>query len=92
MARLRVFGFFEFFILRNFETGIFFPFLTPADLRNRPRREGLMRIFLRFLATCYQPTARRRHRAPRSCPAAVARRVEVSCSAYKVTLPDSIGA
>jgi hypothetical protein len=47
-ARLRVFADREFFIFRNFATGIFLPFLAPAAFRSRPRREGLIRM--RFLA------------------------------------------
>ena len=42
MARLRVLGFFDFFIARSFLTGIFLPFLTLALLRSLPRLAGLM--------------------------------------------------
>jgi hypothetical protein len=51
LARLRVFGFFDFFMARSLPTGIFLPFLALAVLRSLPRLDFLMLMpLLRFLA------------------------------------------
>src|SRR5215831_6296134 len=44
LARLRVVGFLLFFIARSLLTGMFFPFLAPAALRNLPLLLGLILI------------------------------------------------
>jgi len=43
-ARFLVFGFFDFFIALNFDTGMFFPFFALAVLRSLPRFDFLMWI------------------------------------------------
>lgn len=51
VARLRVLGSLDFFILRSLDTGIFLPFLVPVDFRSLPRLDFLMRIPLFLRAT-----------------------------------------
>lgn len=44
LALLRVLGFLEFFMDFSLETGIFFPFLAPADFLSLPRFDFLILI------------------------------------------------
>lgn len=50
VARFRVLGLRDRFSLRRRDTGILRPFLAPADLRRRPRRDFLILMGFRFPA------------------------------------------
>jgi hypothetical protein len=59
VARLRVLGFFDFFMARSLLTGIFLPFFALADLRSLPRLDFLILMpLLRAMRGAYHSAFR----------------------------------